>query len=1064
MTIPRSSESLDTLLKSLQEREKELNCLYNVEEILNSTEELGEALHAIIDAIPPGWQYPASCQAEIECDGQQYCSPNFQATSWGQCAPINVGELIRGKVCVYYTEEMPEEADGPFLQEEQKLLNNIADRIGHHLFRQQSKQIIEEWNIAKERFSQETKPEWQVIIDLLQRTDHDLYLYVSRKMIYHLCWSGIQEAQELWENLGTTQKLQHSGSAEESNAPSPKISLRILHSSSEIFKIAARYLSHEEIFSNIQRWIRESKTNFLFRSLDSRDSSMGEMVDAIRHFHHMSLDSHELPAATRQIVNVGILLGFFTDQPDFIRVAKEYITIDDMYQLLTRTIYSVRGRGKIGGKSAGLFLASQILKQVSDDYAELQGIKVPKTWYVTSNEIFKFVLFNNLEEVVEQKYKPLELVRLEYPHIVQIFKNSPFPPEITAGLSRALDDFGDRPLIVRSSSLLEDRLGTAFSGKYKSLFLANQGTKEKRLEALTDAIAEVYASTFGPDPIEYRIQHGLLEFHEEMGVMIQEVVGTKVGKYFSPSYAGVAFSNNEFRWSPRIQRKDGLIRLVPGLGTRAVDRISDDYSILIAPGQPNLQVNVSLEEKIRYAPKKVDVLNLETNTFETIEFETLVKMYGDQIPALDTMVSVINHDHLSRPGIMTDFSQEDCVVTFEGLRTSTRFVQHIHTILKVLEEKMHAPVDIEFASDGKDLYLLQCRSQSYFLHSETPPIPKDIPEEKIIFSTNKFVSNGKVSNITHLVYVDPHAYHELTERSELLKVGRIISKLNKLLPKRQFILMGPGRWGNRGDIKLGVNVTYSDINNTAVLIEMASKQGNYVPELSFGTHFFQDLVESSIFYLPLYLDSDGTIFNKRFLSTRPNMLLQILPEYASLSNTVKIIDIPGTAGGEILELLMNAELDETLAYLKRPDSKQDKDVKSEIPDEEFITRSSEDFWKWRLRMANQIASQIDPNRFGIKGFYIIGSTKNATAGPGSDIDLLLHARSTEQQRRELEAWLEGWSLCLDEINYLKTGYRADGLLDVHIVTDEDIAHKSSFAVKIGAVTDAARKLPMMKTE
>src|SRR5450756_2403429 len=149
--------------------------------------------------------------------------------------------------------------------------------------------------------------------------------------------------------------------------------------------------------------------------------------------------------------------------------------------------------------------------------------------------------------------------------MVQVFKHSHFSPEIVQGLSVALDDFQDCPIIVRSSSLLEDRLGSAFSGKYKSLFLANQGTKRERLLAVKDAIAEVYASVFGPDPIEYRSEKGLLDVHEEMGILLQEVVGTKVGRYFFPSWAGVAFSNNEFRWSPRIRREDGLVRLVPGL-------------------------------------------------------------------------------------------------------------------------------------------------------------------------------------------------------------------------------------------------------------------------------------------------------------------------------------------------------------------------------------------------------------------------------------------------------------------------------------------------------------------
>ena len=100
----------------------------------------------------------------------------------------------------------------------------------------------------------------------------------------------------------------------------------------------------------------------------------------------------------------------------------------------------------------------------------------------------------------------------------------------------------------------------------------------------------------------------------------------------------------------------------------------------------------------------------------------------------------------------------------------------------------------------------------------------------------------------------------------------------------------------------------------------------------------------------------------------------------------------------------------------------------------------------------------------MKAVYLLGSTKNASAGPKSDIDLLVHFRGTEKQRRDLKLWFEGWSLCLGEMNYLRTGYKSDGLLDVHIVTDDDIARRSSFAVKIGAVTDAARELALKRGE
>ena len=119
-----------------------------------------------------------------------------------------------------------------------------------------------------------------------------------------------------------------------------------------------------------------------------------------------------------------------------------------------------------------------------------------------------------------------------------------------------------------------------------------------------------------------------------------------------------------------------------------------------------------------------------------------------------------------------------------------------------------------------------------------------------------------------------------------------------------------------------------------------------------------------------------------------------------------------------------------------------------------------DHSSWRLAIARRIAAEIDPGRFGVRAVYVFGSTKNATAGPGSDIDLLIHLERESAGRRELEVWLEGWSLCIAEINRLCTGYHSIGLLDVHLITDKDIALHTSYAIKIGAVTDAAEPLPL----
>jgi pyruvate, water dikinase len=1057
--VPNSEKSTADLLQALNERAKELGCLYHVEEILNNRNLTPEQIfRQIIDVIPPGFQYPAMCLARIVYKKTSYQRPNFKKTTWCLSRNIIVQDVVVGSIEIYYTQEAPQSDEGPFLQEERKLVNTIADRIGYQLSHRELTAFFNEWQTLQDDFLKKRVTEWKAVLEMLRRTDQSLYTRISRKMLNFLCWHGIKEADKLLQRFNSQEEQGDEDLYFDSSKPQQREELyNYIKTSDEIFRIAEEHLSGEEILARIQRWIKDDKANFLLTTLENSSTSLAEIADAVGRYYHIFPDGLDLSRATAEVIRVSLIRRFFTEQLDFINIAKNYINIADFYDLLQRIIYHQRSHGKLGGKSSGLFLAEQILKRAPDESGLLQSIKVPKTWYIASDSILNFIHYNNLEEVFNQKYLHLELIREEYPHIVQIFKNSYFSPEIIKGLSMALDDLGDTPIIVRSSSLLEDNVSHAFSGKYKSLFLANTGTKAKRLEALMDAISEVYASLFGPDPIEYRSERGLLDYHEEMGIMIQQVVGAKVGKYFLPAFAGVAFSNNEFRWSPRIKREDGLIRLVPGLGTRAVDRVADDYPVLLAPGQPNLRVNATPEEMIRYAPKKIDLINLETNSFESMDLDTLLRECGDEYPLVQSIVSLYEFGHMRTPYGLIDFTKDDIAVTFSGLIENTSFVNQIHLVLQVLQRSLNTPVDIEFASDGKSLYLLQCRSQSFGTESVASPIPRDIPKDRLVFTASRYVSNGRLQDTTHIVYVDPGQYSELPDRADLVAVGRAIGRLNTLLPKRQFILMGPGRWGSRGDIKLGVNVSYSDINNTSLLVEIARKKGNYLPDLSFGTHFFQDLVEASIRYLPLYPDDEDSVFNEAFLTHATNILPKLLPEYAHLAHVIHVIDVPENTDGQVLRILMNADLDRAAAFLATPIQN--------APQIDIISLSSstaEDHWSWRNKMAERIAALLNSERFGVRAMYLIGSTKNATAGPNSDIDLVVHFQGTEEQKATLLCWFDGWSSCLAEMNYLRTGYATKDLLDVHFITDEDIRQQSSYAVKIDAVTDAARPLVLGK--
>jgi hypothetical protein len=1050
---------VDKIMDALRERAKELHCLYAVHEVLNRPDmAVQDACHELLRILPPGWQYPDACFARITLHGAIYEPPHAGTTPWVQKAEIQVHDLPVGSIEVFYTEPMPPADEGPFLKEERKLIDTIAERMSEFISIRQA---------PREPAAEERRPaggEWRIILDFLRKTDQPLVGRIGRRMLNYLSWHGIAEAQAMLQR--TVPVLPENGGPDENRPTERRFLPPPVGSMDEAFEIASRHLPGDEIVSCIEKWIKEDKSSFLIEAVEHQHTSLAEIAHALDRYEHFAAPDRELSRAVQTGLRVSLARRLLTDDVEFVNRAKTYIEVDDYHTVLQHTIAPAASHGKLGGKSSGLLLATTIVKR-AQEYADTLGhIKVPRTWYMTSDGILSFIEHNQLDDVHNHKYREIEQIRREYPHIVQVFKHSQFPPELAHGLSLALDDFGEVPLIVRSSSLLEDRMGAAFSGKYKSLFLANQGSKRERLAALMDAIAEVYASVFGPDPIEYRANRGLLDFHEEMGILIQQVVGTRVGPYLLPAFAGVAFSNNEFRWSPRIAREDGLLRMVPGLGTRAVDRVSDDYPVLIAPGKPGLRVNVTPDEIDRYSPKKIDVLNMESRQFETVGVDDLLRRYGRDYPMVRQIVSVLDEHGLHRPAPFGwNPATTVAIVSFEGLVRDTPFIPQMRALLRVLRERLEVPVDLEFASDGTDFYLLQCRPQSFLADAAPAVVPRDVPSDRVLFSTRRFVSNGRVPDLTHIVYVDPDGYLSLDSLQHLHDTGRAVGRLNKLLPRRQFVLIGPGRWGSRGDIRLGVRVTYSDINNSAMLMEVAARRGSYVPELSFGTHFFQDLVESSIRYLPIFPGEPRVVWNDEFLRTAPSVLDSILPEYAHLSRALRVIDVPRATGGLILRVMMNADSEEALGMFAVPTgaAAYALGIAPGAPEPRArAERITDEHWRWRLGMAERIALDVDPQRFGVKAMYVFGSTKNASAGPASDIDLLVHFEGTPGQRRDLETWLEGWSVCLAEINYLRTGRLSDGLLDVHVITDDDIARQTSYAVKIDAVTDPARPLKLRR--
>jgi len=617
-------------------------------------------------------------------------------------------------------------------------------------------------------------------------------------------------------------------------------------------------------------------------------------------------------------IKVVLIKRMISDQLPYIGVAKKVFTIADLRDIYRRRI----GGGKIGGKAAGVMLAYKILKQDKPEWGPYIGDRVtmPETYFIGTEVIYDFYLLNNLADFMNQKYRSLEETQMEYPEILEAHLKATMPEEVMEGLVEFLAEMGNSPVIVRSSSLLEDNFGTAFAGKYDSYFCPNQGTPGENLAALIDAIKRVFASTLNPDALLYRGQHGMIDYDERMGVLLQRVEGEVYGRYFFPTLAGVGFSQNPYRWNPRIRREDGFLRLVWGLGTRAVDRVDKDYPRMIGLSHPQLRPETTAVAIRQHSQWYIDVVDLVDNEFKTLPVREVL---GADYPHLRAVASVDEGDYFQ--AILSSASLDEktkLVLTFNNLTKDSKFIDLMRHAMNRLETVYGTPVDIEFAVQIETgfphsrylLSMIQCRPLSQRHEHGSVRIPPDIPREDILFTAHKLIPDGRAEGIRYIIFVDPEKYHEIADPTLKLELGRAIGRLNQILADERFVLMGPGRWGS-ANLELGVRVTYADIHNTLVLIEIGVPQDGQMPELSYGTHFLQDLVEAGIFSLPLHLGSGNGRFDWDFFRSSPNSLASLSPADASLSEYLSVIDLVDVYGNRRLKILMDGENDEAVGFL-----------------------------------------------------------------------------------------------------------------------------------------------------
>lgn len=599
------------------------------------------------------------------------------------------------------------------------------------------------------------------------------------------------------------------------------------------------------------------------------------------------------------------------------KLVEKYLSLKDILHISKRVI----GTGLIGGKSVGMLLSRAILKKANERWQHI--LEPHDSFYIGSDVFYTFLIKNGIWwERQRQKDEELYLDGSESSrHRIIVGE---FPEYIERQLNEMLDYFGQSPFIVRSSSLLEDNYGNAFAGKYDSVFCVNQGPREKRLEDFKAAIRTIYASAMSEKALVYRAQRGLLDLDEQMSLLVQRVSGTFYNKIFIPQAAGVGFSYNPYVWSEGIDPQAGVLRLVFGLGTRAVDRSDDDYTRVVALNAPEKRPEASQGEAQQYTQRKIDVLDLEANQLVSMDFSE-VAGHGEGIP-LDIFASYDYEieKYAKEKQLQDVFAWR---LDFCPLLTKTEFVSDMRQMLRVLHQAYDYPVDIEFTCNFYDekeykINLLQCRPLQIKGGGVIADPPSDIARsDRILQAEGAIIGRSCVCEIDRFVYVVPSVYGELPIKDRH-KVARLIGQLlhvPALYQDKTIMLIGPGRWGTTTP-SLGVPITFYEINTISVLCEIVTMRDDLVPDVSLGTHLFSELVEMDILYLALFPQRANNSFCQEFFERSENSLKTYLPEAEHYAEVIRVIESENFPIG----LYANALTQKSICYFKQNSKKTNK--------------------------------------------------------------------------------------------------------------------------------------------
>ena len=585
---------------------------------------------------------------------------------------------------------------------------------------------------------------------------------------------------------------------------------------------------------------------------------------------------------------------------------KQYFDYDDYISIYNRLV----GSGMIGGKACGMLLARKIIEK---DRPDIHSYFEPDdSFYIGSDLFYTYIVSNDLWNI-RVKQRTDEGYYEAGKELEEGLKNGVFPDDIKNEFRRVLDYFGQSPIIVRSSSLLEDGFGNAFAGKYESVFCVNQGSIEERLEAFEEAVKTVYSSMMNISALEYRLLNGLDKNDEQMALLVQRVSGSYCEDYFFPTMAGVGFSYSSYLPSPDMKHDAGMLRLVMGLGTKAVDRTENDYPRIINLDRPKAITLQNVRDRHRYSQHSLDVLDLKNVSIHDIPVEEGL----DVLPKYSKRF-VIEHDREAERRLRERGQRRDVVfVNCNGIVNNDEFTSMMKDLLKTLEEAYDYPVDVEYTINvGQDksfvINLLQCRPLQISTTNEIIEIPEN-KGETYFHIKNSSMGRSRSENIETLVYVNPHKYYEYPYNKKS-SIARIIGKINAYCREnnKKSMLIVPGRIGTSSP-ELGIPVVFADISQFSAILEESYSEVGYVPELSFGSHMFQDLVEADIYYGALFENDNRLEFNKELIKDYPNKLHDIDNQLSEeLYDMIHVIDFDD----ENLEFFHDMKNDESKCILE----------------------------------------------------------------------------------------------------------------------------------------------------